>query len=84
MFTDPVAGLDVIRVRILGKASGFGLLGGEEALLGFSDLEQPVLGISMACSHTQYYKLNDPLCKSPKCACRLECEQADSENADTG
>src|SRR5260370_28419811 len=41
VFADPVPDLHMIGVCILGESSGFGLLGGEEALLLLGELEEP-------------------------------------------
>ena len=58
VFTDPVADLNVIGVRIFGKASSLGLFGREETLLGFSDLEKLPLGTSMAGSHSTILQIS--------------------------
>ena len=51
MVANPVPGLHVIRMSVLGKTGRLGLLRGEEALLLLSDFEQPSRRFSVRLGH---------------------------------
>ena len=47
MFANPVSDLHMIGMSVLGETGSLRLLRGEEALLAFSDLEEPPLSIAV-------------------------------------
>jgi hypothetical protein len=58
MLTNPVSSLNVVRVSILREPHSFGLLGREEAVLGFSDLVEPLGGFFAFISDGTILQLN--------------------------
>jgi hypothetical protein len=57
MLTNPVSCLNVVGVSILREPRSFSLLGREEALLVFRDLEEPLGGFSAYFSHSTILQL---------------------------
>jgi hypothetical protein len=51
MLTNPITGLDVVGMRVFGKACGLGLLRCKEALLTFGNLVEPLGGFFAFISH---------------------------------
>ena len=64
MLTNPVSRLNVVRVSILRKPSGFSLFGREETLLVFCNLVEPLGGFFASLAITQYYNLFEVLCRA--------------------
>ena len=58
VLANPVPYLHVIGVRVLGKSGRLGLLGGEEALLLLSKLEEPPRGFTMRLGHDTILQLS--------------------------
>jgi hypothetical protein len=52
MLPDPVPDLHVIGMGVLGEAGSLRLLRGEEALLGFGNLEKPPFRVSVTSGHS--------------------------------
>jgi hypothetical protein len=56
--TDPVASLDVVRMRVLGEPSRLGLLRGKESLLLLGDLKKPPRCFPMRLGHNTILQLS--------------------------
>jgi hypothetical protein len=57
MFTNPVSGLNVVRVSILGEPGSFSLFGREETLLAFGNLVEPPGGFFAPIFHSTILQL---------------------------
>ncbi len=58
VLTDPVSGLDVVGMRVLGESSRLGLLRGEESLLLLGDLKKPPRCFPMRLGHNTILQLS--------------------------
>ena len=62
MLTNPVSGLNVVRVSILREPRSFSLLRRKETLLAFRYLVEPLGGFFRSFHISQYYNLFEVLC----------------------